>query len=74
MAEPRDTEVLCIASVSQSGTEQMEQPVGRDALGKGQTRGLKWVYKNTLVCPYLCAIRYTEFWGQLMEVGSPSLS
>lgn len=37
MAEPRDTEVPCIVSVSQSGTEQMEQPVGRDTLGQGQT-------------------------------------
>lgn len=37
MAELRDTEVPCTASVSQSGIEQMEQPVSRDALGQGQT-------------------------------------
>lgn len=37
MADPRDTEVPSIASVSQSGMEQMEQPVDRDTLGQGQT-------------------------------------
>lgn len=37
MAEPSNTELPCIASVFQSGMEQMDQPVGRDPLGQGQT-------------------------------------
>ena len=40
MAAPRAAGLPCIASVSHRGMEQMEQPVGRDAVGQGQTHGL----------------------------------